>query len=172
VLDAVASDQRVDRDFLAWWWDRHELALGGVSPAAQQQLLDVWEAAKALGEIEAYPDLADVLFVTQTERSDAEAKGDRVTISLAALDDPSRRAALYAIEQGIVQSDTVDVSLTYLLTTSLAEAVAARQFDVIETEPLAVPEGAAGELDFIVLSGGFQDLDGTLLFVRAAPSED
>ena len=171
VLEAVASEQQVDRDFLAWWWDRHELALGGVSPEAQQQLLDVWEAAKTLGEIETYPELADVLF-SQTEQDGTGAQGDRVTISLAVLDDPSRRAALYAIEQGIVRSDSVDVSVSYVPPSSLTDAVAARQFDVIEAEPLAVPLGAASDLQFVILSGGVQDLDGTLVFVRAERRSD
>lgn len=172
VFEAVAAEQQVDKEFLRWWWGRQDLLLGDSSPGMQEQLLKVWEAAKALGDIEDYPELADVLFSPGGATTSLAMKADRTTVSLALLDDPSRRAALYAIQQGIVTSDSVDVDLTYLPLSTLIEAAPARQHDVIEATPLVVPLGAARDLDFVVLSGALQDLSGTLLFVRGAPAAD
>ncbi len=164
VLRAVAADRDVSRKQLDRWWDGHDTALGDLSAGVQQQLLAVWRAAVALGDIDAYPALSDVLFSLQ--RASARPTG-RVTISIAVLDDASRRAALYAIDQDIVRSDLVDVSLTYLPASSLVDAAAARQFDVVEAEPLTVPLGVTNGQKFIVLSGGLVDLDSTLAFTRA-----
>lgn len=94
-------------------------------------------------------------------------EGDRVTISLAVLDKPGHRTALYAIEQQIVASDTVDVVLRYLPRSEIDEAVRSKQFDVIEVAAPTVPLDAADDFDLVVLSSGLQDLDGTLLFVSA-----
>ena len=93
--------------------------------------------------------------------------GDRITISIALRDDANRLAALYAIEQGIVTSDTIDVDVTYLTQSAIAEVALARQYDVIEVTPLAVPLAAVQDFDFAVLSGGLQNSDGTFLFARA-----
>ena len=93
--------------------------------------------------------------------------GDRITISIALRDDANRLAALYAIEQGIVTSDTIDVDVTYLTQSAIAEVALARQYDVIEVTPLAVPLAAVQDFDFAVLSGGLQNSDGTLLFAHA-----
>lgn len=95
------------------------------------------------------------------------AQGDRVTISIAVLDDANRRAALYAIEQGILTSDTVDVDVTYLPLSTIIDVAPAKQYDVIEASPLAVPFGAARDLDYVILSAGLQNRDGTILFVKA-----
>lgn len=169
VIDAVATTT-ADRAYLRWWWDRHDIAFGDASPSVQAQLLDLWEAGKAVGDIDSYPELADVLF-----NRDGQGGGDadgRATVTLGVLDDLSRRCALYAIEEGIVTSDAIDVNITYLASSALEDAAVAKFFDVIEATPLLVPLGAGSDLPLLVLSGGLQDLDGTLLFVRSAPAGD
>ncbi len=93
--------------------------------------------------------------------------GDRITISLAVLDDPSRRAALYGIEQAITTSDTVDLDITYLPLSTIIDVAPAKQYDIIEATPLAVPRAAAADFDFVVLSAALRNLDGTFLFVSA-----
>ena len=167
VIDTVAEAGEADPEFLTWWWDRHDLLLGGLSEDVQAQLLSLWNAALAVGDIETMPELSAVLF---SEEGEAEAQplvnGDRTTVSIALLDHPGRRAALYAIEQGILTSDTVDLDITYLPQSAIIEAAAAGQYDVIETSPLAVALGAERDLELIILSGALQDQDGTLLFVR------
>ena len=174
VIEAVAVDQTIDVEFLRWWWDKHDLPLGDLSTDLQERLLHIWEAARTLGDIEEYPELASVLFNPEGDQEESPdageqseaTKGDRTTVSLALFDDASRRAVLYAIEQGIVTSDLVDIDLTYLPNSALMEAAPAKQYDVIEASPLLVPLGRAQDLDVVVLSGGLQRLDGTFLFVR------
>lgn len=97
----------------------------------------------------------------------APVTGDRVTISIAFLDDPNRRAALYAIEQAIATSSSVDLDLTYLPLSTITDVASAKQYDVIEATPLAVARAEAADFRFVVLSAGLRNLDGTLLFVRA-----
>jgi len=93
--------------------------------------------------------------------------GDRLTISLALFDNVGHRAALYAIEQGIVTSPTVDLVVTYLSPSVIEEAARSKQYDVVETTPLAVPAGTAEDFPFVVLSAGLEESDGTFLFVAA-----
>ena len=93
--------------------------------------------------------------------------GDRITVSIAVRDDANRLAALYAIEQGIVTSETIDVNIVYLPQSAIDEVALARQYDVIEVTPLAVPLAAVQDFDFVVLSGGLQNSDGTFLFAHA-----
>jgi hypothetical protein len=62
VIEAVAAEQRADPEFLRWWWQHYDLPLGDLSKDTQERLLLVWDAARAVGDIESYPDLVDVLF--------------------------------------------------------------------------------------------------------------
>ena len=101
------------------------------------------------------------------EEPSAATEGDRVTISLAVLDDVGRRASLYAIEQRIVTSASVDVVITYLPPSAIDESARSKEFDVIETAPLAIPQAIVEDFDFVVLSAGLQVLDGTHLVVSS-----
>ncbi len=170
VLQAVATQTGQDQAFLRWQAERQELPLGDLSQQVQERLLRTWQMAAALGDIDRSPDLTTVLFEPAKQKSAAGIQGNRLTVSLALLDDPSRRAALYAIEQGIVASSNIDVNITYLAPSALAEAATTKQYDVIEGLPLIVPTSARQDLGFIVLSAGAHDLDSTLLFVRNQPS--
>ena len=174
VTAVVTSEQEADEEAARGWWDAFELLFGDTSTDVQEQITGIWSAALALGDIVEVPPIEDlVLFVAEGEAPGIEVKdadeepdlGDRTTISIGVLDDVSRRAALYAIEQGIVGSEMIDLSITYLPRSEMTDAVSARQFDVIEASPLAVPLGAERELDFVIVSGGVQDIDGTLLVV-------
>ncbi len=170
VFQAVSGDADSDAEFVAWWWERHDLLFGDFSEDVVAQLLSLWTVAVDVGDIEAAPELESVLFNTAEDEDDPPltiaAEGDRVTVSLAVLDHPGRRAALFAIEQGIVTSDSVDLDVSYLSQSALTEAASAGQFDVVETSPIAVALGVERGLDIVVLSGALQDRDGTLLFVR------
>lgn len=102
-----------------------------------------------------------------SEEPSAATEGDRVTISLAVLDDVGRKASLYAIEQRIVTSASVDVVITYLPPSAIDESARSKEFDVIETAPLAVPLAILEDFDFVILSAGLQALDGTHLVVNS-----
>ncbi|MCH7579085.1 MAG: hypothetical protein IIB22_02455 [Chloroflexi bacterium] len=174
VVGIVTAQEEVDEEAARGWWDVLDLLFGDTSPELQEQITGIWSAALALGDIVEVPLIEELmLFEANGEapgievRDDGEEPdlGDRTTISLGVLDDASRRAALYAIEQGIVGSETIDLSITFLARSELADAVSARQFDVIEASPLAVPLGVERELQFVILSGGVRNVDGTLLVV-------
>ena len=101
---------------------------------------------------------------------------DRVTISIGLRDDPGHRAALYALDQRIVTSASIDPVISYLAPSDIEEAARSNQFDVVEVSVLDVPLGLAEEFELVVLSAGLQDLGGTILFVSkdaeiTAPSE-
>ena len=169
---AVAVAQEVDEDSAQAWWDALNLLFGDISAGVQEQIVSVWRAAMALGDIGEVPAIDALILpgigeAPEIEVGEAEEPdtGDRTAISLAVLDHASRRAALYAIEQGIVGSDIVDLNISYLAPSEMTDAAAARQFDVVEATPLAVPLGIERELEFVIVSGGVQDIDGTLLVV-------
>jgi NitT/TauT family transport system substrate-binding protein len=73
------------------------------------------------------------------------------TISLGYLADPSHEAALYALREGLVTSDAIDVELTPLDIPALIQATAARTFDVVQTAAMAVPRGNARGLDLEII---------------------
>lgn len=170
VIDAVAASAELDAAFVAWWWERHDLLFGDLSEDVEAQLLSLWTVAAEVGDIDAAPELESVWFNSAEDEDGPPPtiapEGERATVSLAVLDHPGRRAALYAIEQGIVTSDSVDLDISYLSQSALMEAASAGQFDVVETSPTAVALSVERGLDLVVLSGALQDRDGTLLFVR------
>ncbi len=92
----------------------------------------------------------------------------RPTVTLAVLDDPARRSALFAIDNDIVSAGSVDVIISYLPQSALDEALASKQYDIVEGTTLALPIALDRKLDLIVLSAGRSDNSGTLLFVRAS----
>ena len=174
VIAIVASEQEDDAEAIRGWWDALNLLFGNTSLELQEQITGIWSAALALGDIVEVPLIGELMLfgadgealgIDVRDEDEEPDLGDRATISLGVLDDASRRAALYAIEQGIVDSETIDVSITYLARSELTDAVSARQFDVIEASPLAVPLGVERELEFVIVSGGVQNVDGALLVV-------
>ncbi len=174
VIGVVAAEQDVDEEAARGWWDVLDLLFGDASAELQEQITGIWGAALALGDIVEVPAVEELMLfeadgdVPGSEVNDDDEEpdvGDRTMISIGVLDDASRRVALYAIEQGIVSSETVDLSITYLARSELTDAVSARQFDVIEASPLAVPLGVERELEFVIVSGGVRNVDGTLLVV-------
>jgi hypothetical protein len=164
VLDAVAEEANADRAFLDWWWERFDMPLGQLPPDFQQGILSFWQAAVELGDIEGYPALTDVLFAGPTGTATSPAQGARQTVSLAVLADPSRRAALYAIENGLATSNLVDLNITYLPQAELTEAASTRQYDVVETTPTLIVQGRERGVGFMIISAGLVDLDGTQLY--------
>ena len=172
VLRAVAAQQAADPAFLRWQAGRQELPLGDLSQRTQEALVRVWRVAADLGDIERVPDLKSLLFQPPKQQDAAGAASGRVTVSLAVLDDPSRRAALYAIEQAIATSAEIDIAITYVAPSALAEAATTKQYDIIEAQPLVVPASAAKDVSFVVVSAGLLDLDSTLLFARSDATPD
>ncbi len=169
VLHAVAAQTRQDQALLRWQAAHQELRLGDLSQETQERLLRTWQAASALGDIDHLPDLATVLFDPK-QKDQTALPGGRVTVTLALLDEPIRRAALYAIEEGLVTSTSIDLNITYLPPSAIAEAATTKQYDVVEALPLIVPASARQAVGFIVLSAGVDDLDSTLLFVKNTSS--
>jgi len=172
LIETVSAEQGTDADVANQWWEVRNILFGDTSMQTQEEIVGMWNAALVVGDIQEVPDIAELMLF----EADGEAPGivvpengdvgDRVNISLGVLDDTSRRVALYAIEHGIVDSSLIDVTVTYLNRSGLTEAVFARQFDVVEASPVAVPLGAERDLNLIILSGGEQNSDGTLLVVQ------
>jgi ABC-type nitrate/sulfonate/bicarbonate transport system substrate-binding protein len=115
--------------------------------------------------------LCALALLASCDDSEPQASGDdaggRATVTLAVFDDPSRHAALYALENALVTSDVVDLVPAYVSQSGLSDALSARQYDVIETASLAIPPAVEEGDDVVVLSAGRIDQAGTLLFVQA-----
>jgi hypothetical protein len=167
VLKAVAGEQSPDLDFARWQAARQRPVFGESGRRIERGLASLWSVATTLGDLTEAPDVEAVLFDPQAGQPEARS-GLRRTVSIAVLDDATRRGALYAIEQGFVRSRFVDLSISYLSASGLAEALSAREYDVVEGSAMEVPKAKSGRLDLLVLSGGVEDLDSTLLYVRNA----
>lgn len=161
VLESIVSDQSLDEDQVRWQVERQRIVFGDSSRRAQRALAALWDAAVVTGDITDSPSLDDVLFSDSSGRRE---DNGRQTVSLAVLDDAGRRAALYAIEQGIVTSNLVDLDITYLSSSLLGQALAAREYDIVEGSPILVATMKSQRLDLVVLSGAVEDADSTLLF--------
>lgn len=92
--------------------------------------------------------------------------GEPVRLTLALLDDPSRDMYLYAIDEGIVTSDSIDLDVHMLPPAAIVEAFASREFDVVETAPQSIPHAVEGGMDLIIYSPSLQ-ARGTRLFTPA-----
>ena len=161
VLKAIVRRQSFDKEYVDWQSDRQRVVLGDASRGVQQALLALWGAAVDVGDITEPPTLDEALFRDQGGK---RGEGGRRTVSVAVFDDALHRAALYAIAQGFVQSSLVDLDITYLPQSGLAQAIDAREYDVVEASPILVAIDKGSRLDLVVLSGAVEDIDSTLLF--------
>jgi hypothetical protein len=169
IFAAVAKARSVDADVARWAGERQALPLGDLSSGRQEAMARTLQMALDVGDIDAAPDIASGLFKAGQPTTNP-APGGRITVSLALLDDVSHRAATYAIEQGIVSSTKIDVSVTYLTPRALAQAAATRQYDVIEASPLILVLGPVSGIPVAVVSAGVEDKDSTLLFLSDGPA--
>jgi NitT/TauT family transport system substrate-binding protein len=76
----------------------------------------------------------------------------RQKVTYAYLLDPAYEAVVWAIRNGRVKSDLVDVEASGLLIPQLLQATATRQYDVVMTAVIGVPTAAARGLDLRILS--------------------
>ena len=73
-------------------------------------------------------------------------------VTYAHLLDPVYESVVWAIKNGRVKSDLIDVEATGLVIPSLLQATATKQYDVIMTAVIGVPAAAARGLDLRILS--------------------
>ncbi|WP_157928917.1 ABC transporter substrate-binding protein [Pararhizobium haloflavum] len=78
------------------------------------------------------------------------------TVTFGYLADPSHEAALYAMREGLVTSDTIEVEAQPLDIPALIQATAARTYDVIETAAMAIPRGNARGLELEIIGVGLR----------------
>jgi hypothetical protein len=164
VLQSVVRERGLDEGYVGWQSKRQRAVFGDSSQQVQKELVDLWQAAVGLGDITQAQALTEALFSSKRGATNGGKDGQRRTVSLALLDDATRRGALYAIEQGLVRSKHVDLDITYLPLSGLAEAAGSREYDVVEASPMLIPKAKEQRLDLVVLSGGVEDIDSTLLF--------
>lgn len=91
------------------------------------------------------------------------AKGSPITI--AVLDDPTRHMAFWALEHGKVDLGGVKVKVVYVPTQTAQQAYQSRQYDIVETSPVAVPIADTKGLKTKILTAGIQDRDATVVDV-------
>lgn len=82
--------------------------------------------------------------------SGAAAAKDR--LSYAYQIDPTFDAAVWALRNGKVTSDLIEVDLNALTIPALIQATLTKQFDVIQSDTIAVPRSAARGLDLTIMS--------------------
>lgn len=90
--------------------------------------------------------------------------GPKTVLEIAYADDPSREALLWAIINGRISSDTVEVRVSLLPLGQIIPAANTKQYDAIEATPLAIPRTLGGEPGFLILSSGLVNKAGTVLF--------
>lgn len=162
---AALTDDAGKRAYVAWWFDHFAYAPGPVSADVRTGLARFWEASRELGDIEELPDLEALLFDASAPKPAATptVQGVRQTLSLAVHDDLARRAVLYALETGLVTSETLDVTVTYLPTSGLMDAASSREHDVVEATPLTIAQAGEAGLELVIVSDGLFDVSGTYL---------
>lgn len=91
----------------------------------------------------------------------------KTTVTLAVLDDAAREAVLWALRNGRVTSDTIEVEIDLLPYAAIIEAFGSQSYDVVEASPVAVPRALQGGLELLVYSPGLVNRAGTSLYVGA-----
>jgi len=76
----------------------------------------------------------------------------RTKVTYAYLLDPAFDAVVWAIKNGKVKSDLIDLEVSGLLIPQLLQATSTKQFDVVMTAVIGVPAAAARGLDLRILS--------------------
>jgi len=77
-------------------------------------------------------------------------------VTFGYLADPSHEAVMWALRNGKVTSDTIEVVATPLEIPALIQATAARTYDVIQTAAMAVPPARARGLDLLIMGAGLR----------------
>lgn len=83
----------------------------------------------------------------------AQAK-EQVTFGYLA--DPSHEAVMWALRNGKVTSDTIEIVATPLQIPALIQATSARTYDVIQTAAMAIPPARARGLDLQIMGAGLR----------------
>src|SRR5262245_14042086 len=66
--------------------------------------------------------------------------------------DPTFDAAMWALKNGKVKSDSIDVELNSLTIPALIQATLTKQYDVIQSDTIAVPRSATRGLNLLIMS--------------------
>src|ERR1043165_6484093 len=77
-------------------------------------------------------------------------------LTYAYLLDPAYDAVTWAMSNGKVTSDLIEVEARGLAIPQLIQATSAKQYDVIMTAAIAIPPAAAGGFELMVLSTALQ----------------
>ena len=81
----------------------------------------------------------------------------RQKVTYAYLLDPAYETVVWAIKNGKVKSDLIDVEATGLLIPQLIQATSAKQYDVIMTAVIGVPAALARGLQLSILSAALEN---------------
>ncbi|MEM8665825.1 MAG: ABC transporter substrate-binding protein, partial [Pseudomonadota bacterium] len=73
------------------------------------------------------------------------------TVTFAYLADPSHEAVLWALKNGKVSSDTIEVQADALQIPALIQATATKSYDVVQTAGMAIPRLRARGLDLRIV---------------------
>jgi NitT/TauT family transport system substrate-binding protein len=98
------------------------------------------------------------------------AAAEQQVVRFAHLEDPSRDAILWAINQGIVTSDTIRIEARGMDVPALIQTMPTREFDVVETSSMAVPSAVQRGLDLTIIGTGLrvrEPLGGNNIWVKA-----
>lgn len=83
-------------------------------------------------------------------------------ITYAYLADPALEGVYYAIKQGIVTSDTIEIELSPLQIPALISSTPAKKYDVIFNAVMAIPFAKRRGLELVVLSSALRSPEGRL----------
>lgn len=77
-------------------------------------------------------------------------------VTFGYLSDPSHEAVMWALKNGKVESDLIEIEATALAIPALIQATAARTYDVIETAAMAIPRARSRGLDLLIMGTGLR----------------
>ncbi len=91
-------------------------------------------------------------------------------ITYAYLIEPAMEGMLYAIKQGIIKSDLIEIETSSLAIPALIQSTPTKRYDVIMNAVMAIPRAKARGLDLVVLSSALRPpaaREGGALWVKA-----
>ncbi|WP_118134679.1 ABC transporter substrate-binding protein [Oceanicella sp. SM1341] len=99
----------------------------------------------------------------------ASAAAAKETVTFAYLSDPSQEAILWALKNGKVSSETIDVEATPLEIPALIQATSARSYDVVTTAAMAIPRALSKGLELRMIAAGLRtnrEGEGSAIWVK------
>lgn len=100
-----------------------------------------------------------------TNSPSSASSGTKATYTIATSNDPSRYMFYYALQHGLIHSDSVNLKVTYLPFAAAIAAAQSKQYPIVESNLITTAQQQAAGLGTKIFSPGLTDVGTTVIIV-------